>query len=109
MESTCNLKVDTTVELNSKVYKYNEKTNEIDELIVVECHIVKCPVKDDYGIVFNNPNGPYYKEVLLVSYPKLNNNEMLKNAFFLELNEVWTTPEEAMCVYAEEKLKKFKK
>lgn len=110
MESTVPLKIEVTVEPGTKVYKFDEKMSFIDELTVLETHIVKVPWMDEY----HNRNfsscldkqsslKPSYVELVVCESAKY------KEPLYLPLSAVWLTPEEAMEAYSEEKLKIFNK
>ena len=110
MESTVPLKIEVTVEPGTKVYKFDEKMNFIDELTVLETHIVKLPWMDEY----RNPDfsscldkqslfKPSYVELVVCESTEH------KGPLCLPLSEVWLTPEEAMEAYSKEKLKIFNK
>lgn len=114
MESTVPLKIEVTVEPGTKVYKFDEKMNFIDELTVLETHIVKVPWMDEYrNLVFSScldkqsPLKPSYVE--LVVCESGNFKSEYKEPFCLPLSAVWLTPEEAMEAYSKEKLKIFNK
>lgn len=110
MESTVSLKIEVTVEPGTKVYKFDEKMNFIDELTVLETHIVKVPWMDEYRnrkfsscLDKQSPLKPSYVELVVCESAEY------KEPLRLPLSAVWLTPEEAMEAYSKEKLKIFNK
>lgn len=114
MESTVPLKIEVTVEPGTKVYKFDEKMSFIDELTVLETHIVKVPWMDEYRnrnfsscLDKQSSLKPSYVE-LVVCESRYFKSEY-KEPICLPLSAVWLTPEDAMEAYSKEKLKIFNK
>lgn len=110
MESTVLLKIEVTVEPGTTVYKFNEKECFIEELRVIETHIVKVPWMDEYGnrkydscLDKQSVLKPHYVETVICE------GNLSKSPISLPLSAVWLTPEEAMEAYSNEKLKIFNK
>lgn len=110
MELTVPLKIEATVEPGTKACKFDEKTSFIDELTVLETHIVKVPWMDEYRnrnfsscLDQQSSLKPSYVELVVCESAEC------KEPLYLPLSAVWLTPEEAMEDYSEEKLKIFNK